>query len=212
MTGISKNSDRRSKRLTRANLSYANVMATVAFFVAVAGGSAYAVSQIDGSQIRNHSISARKLVNGIVVPHAKLADNVSHLLVSSSKRSRRRRGADVADAGSPGSLVTLSVGQSVTVFQNTPFTITASCTDEGNNVYRAAIDASASVDGWYAPGAGPQAAGATVTVVQMTSSGPQNGVSPGLWFMAPGGASLTLYAGMSVHEIGNCSFELYGIG
>jgi hypothetical protein len=44
----------------RARLSYANVVATLALFVAL-GGSSYAVSQISGSQIRNGSISGKKL-------------------------------------------------------------------------------------------------------------------------------------------------------
>jgi hypothetical protein len=192
-------------------------MATLAFFMAVAGGSAYAVSQIDGKQIRAHSIPVSKLVRGAVVPHAALADNVSHLLVSKSRR--RRHGAQVAD-GSPGahvadagssSLVTLSVGQSAAVIQQDPFTITATCTDEGNGVFRAALQASASVDGWYANG-GAQAAGATVPLVQTTGSGPSSGAPPGMWFRAPAGQSLVVQAVFSVHQIGDCSFELYGIG
>ena len=44
----------------RARLSYANVVATLALFVAL-GGSSYAVSQISGSQIRNASIAGKKL-------------------------------------------------------------------------------------------------------------------------------------------------------
>jgi hypothetical protein len=46
-------------RLSR-RLSYANVVATLALFVAL-GGSSYAVSQISGSQIRNASIAGKKL-------------------------------------------------------------------------------------------------------------------------------------------------------
>jgi hypothetical protein len=44
----------------RAHLSYANVMATLALFVAL-GGSAYAAVRISGSQIRDRSIPARKV-------------------------------------------------------------------------------------------------------------------------------------------------------
>jgi hypothetical protein len=44
----------------RARLSYANVVATLALFVAL-GGSSYAVSQISGSQIRDASIAGKKL-------------------------------------------------------------------------------------------------------------------------------------------------------
>ena len=44
----------------RARLNYANVVATLALFIAL-GGSSYAVSQISGSQIRNASIAGKKL-------------------------------------------------------------------------------------------------------------------------------------------------------
>ena len=44
----------------RAQLNYANVVATLALFVAL-GGSSYAVSKISGSQIRDASIAGKKL-------------------------------------------------------------------------------------------------------------------------------------------------------
>jgi hypothetical protein len=48
--------------LTRIHrrLNYANVVATLALFIAL-GGSSYAVSKISGSQIRNNSIVGKKL-------------------------------------------------------------------------------------------------------------------------------------------------------
>jgi hypothetical protein len=45
----------------RARLNYANVVATLALFVALGTGSSYAVSEISGSQIRNNSIAGKKL-------------------------------------------------------------------------------------------------------------------------------------------------------
>jgi hypothetical protein len=45
----------------RARLNYANVVATLALFVALGTGSSYAVSKISGSQIRNNSIAGEKL-------------------------------------------------------------------------------------------------------------------------------------------------------
>ena len=44
----------------RCRLTYANVMATVAVFIAL-GGSSYAAYTINGSKIKNRSITARKL-------------------------------------------------------------------------------------------------------------------------------------------------------
>src|SRR5512133_2554683 len=44
----------------RSRLTYANVMSTLAVFIAL-GGSSYAAFTIDGSSIKNRSIPARKL-------------------------------------------------------------------------------------------------------------------------------------------------------
>jgi hypothetical protein len=41
-------------------LTYANVVATLALFIAVGTGGAYAVSKIDGSDIRNRSLSSKQ--------------------------------------------------------------------------------------------------------------------------------------------------------
>jgi hypothetical protein len=45
----------------RARLNYANVVATLALFIALGTGSSYAISKISGSQIRNSSIAGKKL-------------------------------------------------------------------------------------------------------------------------------------------------------
>ena len=42
-------------------LTYANVVATLALFIAVGTGGAYAVSKIDGSAIRTHSLTGKQL-------------------------------------------------------------------------------------------------------------------------------------------------------
>lgn len=44
----------------RQRLTYANVMATLAVFIAL-GGSSYAVTKISGSQLKNRSVSGKKL-------------------------------------------------------------------------------------------------------------------------------------------------------
>jgi hypothetical protein len=46
-------------RVPRPRLTYANAVATLALFVAL-GGSAYAVSKIDGSDIRNRSLTGKE--------------------------------------------------------------------------------------------------------------------------------------------------------
>ncbi len=45
--------------------SYANVMSTLAVFLAL-GGAAYAVAKIDGADLKNHSVKGRKLVNNTI--------------------------------------------------------------------------------------------------------------------------------------------------
>ncbi|HEX5984034.1 MAG TPA: hypothetical protein VFY69_07505 [Solirubrobacterales bacterium] len=58
-------------------LTYANVVATLALFIAVGTGGAYAVSKvIDGSDIRNHSLTGREFkansVGGRVIKESSL--------------------------------------------------------------------------------------------------------------------------------------------
>src|SRR5579884_2421430 len=59
--------DRGRKLLVRFLKHPATVIATVALFVAVGGGSvAYASGLINGSQIKNHTIAAKKLTKSAI--------------------------------------------------------------------------------------------------------------------------------------------------
>ncbi len=74
----------------RGRLTYANVIATVALFVAI-GGTSYAVSHLSGKQIRKHSIPGNRVKNNALgraqikesklgpVPNAALAANAARL-------------------------------------------------------------------------------------------------------------------------------------
>jgi len=57
-------------------LTYANVVATLALFLAVGGTGAYAISKIDGSDIRKHSLTGRQFkansIGGRVVKESSL--------------------------------------------------------------------------------------------------------------------------------------------
>src|SRR5260221_9379504 len=57
-------------------LTYANVVATLALFIAIGTGGAYAVSKIDGSNIRNRSLTGREVksnsIGGRVVNESSL--------------------------------------------------------------------------------------------------------------------------------------------
>jgi hypothetical protein len=62
-------------RLLRRRLTYANVMSTLAVFIAL-GGSAYAVGKISGSQLQNRSVSGKKLkrntIGGATIKESRL--------------------------------------------------------------------------------------------------------------------------------------------
>lgn len=63
-------------RALRSRLTYANVVATLALILAVGGGGAYAVSKIDGSDIRKRSLTGKQFksnsVGGRVVKESSL--------------------------------------------------------------------------------------------------------------------------------------------
>lgn len=80
----------------RARLTYANVMSTLAVFIAL-GGSSYAAFTIDGSTIENRSIAGKKLKRNTLtgaqiresrlgrVPRAKNADKVGGVTAAALK-------------------------------------------------------------------------------------------------------------------------------
>ena len=74
----------------RRRLTYSNVMATIAVFIAL-GGSSYAVTRISGSQLKNNSVAGKKLERNTLggarinearlgrVPRARLAERLGGL-------------------------------------------------------------------------------------------------------------------------------------
>ena len=55
-------------RRIRERLSYANVAATIALFLALSGGVVYAASKIDTNDIANHAVTKKKLAQEAVGP------------------------------------------------------------------------------------------------------------------------------------------------
>ena len=103
----------------RKRLTYANVMSTLAVFIAL-GGSSYAALTINGATIKNRSIAGKKLRPNTLtgaqikesrlarVPRAKAADTVGGVTAADLKIKcplghvpdrRRMRGEDTARAG-----------------------------------------------------------------------------------------------------------------
>jgi hypothetical protein len=80
----------------RKRLTYANVMSTLAVFIAL-GGSSYAAFTISGSEIKNRSIAGKKLRKNTLtgvhiresrlrrVPHAKTADTLDGVTAAELK-------------------------------------------------------------------------------------------------------------------------------
>src|SRR4051812_46509807 len=83
----------RVRNQLRQRLTYANVMSTLAVFIAL-GGSSYAAVTISGSSIKNRSIAAKKLKRNAItgrevresrlsaVPRARAADRVGGFTAS----------------------------------------------------------------------------------------------------------------------------------
>jgi hypothetical protein len=92
----------------RRRLTYANVMSTLAVFVAL-GGSSYAAVTINGSSIKNRSVSGRKLLHNTVngyeirestlarVPRARNADKLGGLSAADLKIKCPRDTFPIAD-------------------------------------------------------------------------------------------------------------------
>ncbi len=70
----------------RRHLSYANVMASVAVFLAL-GGVGYAATSINGNKIVKHSIGAGKLKNGTLTANQVKADALTGSVIDESTLS-----------------------------------------------------------------------------------------------------------------------------
>jgi hypothetical protein len=153
----------------RPHLTYANVIATLALFVAL-GGGAYAVTQINGTQIKKHSLPGNRLEDRAVVPRARIADRTAKLLITRQPASSRT-GTSRADdsAGTTPSLVGLSVGEQTVLFEQPPFVFSAACDDDGGHP-RATSLVTSSENGWTTSRTAGAAHAAGDTVVLATSS------------------------------------------
>jgi hypothetical protein len=213
-------------------------MATVAVFIAL-GGSSYAAFRINGSQIRDRTITGKKLklhavgarevnVTGLNVPHAVEADQASSatfaktlatLHIHSSGLTPHLRGA--ATSPSSATLVKLSTGQSQALFTAGPFTFTGSCTDLGGGDYRVSVDVTSSEDGWiggsgYPANVTPRPAGSSVSLVSVDSTGAEMpSQMGGQVFASPSGSSVALgNETVGVHILGSdCIIaSVYAVG
>ena len=83
------------KRALRRHLSYANVMATVAVFIAL-GGSSYAALKITGADVRNGSLTKRDLRKNTLD-----GSRIKESRVGQGPEGKERRPAQRRDGGTP---------------------------------------------------------------------------------------------------------------
>ena len=102
------------------HLSYANVMATLALFLAL-GGTSYTATQINGSQIKNRSIAGQKLALHSVTPK-EFAISPCRLVMRSTE-TPPAAGPRWPEGST--SIIPLSVGQSATLLTSGPFSYIA---------------------------------------------------------------------------------------
>jgi hypothetical protein len=219
----------------RRHVTYANVIATVALFVAL-GGSAIAVGTLDGANIKRRSIPGNRLDKHVVgqqeidrrvtVHAADVAD-----LADRSRRAQLAGRALLADraqvadrtsqllvpgtqggAAASGNLFRLSVGQTATLLNAPPFRVFATCTDYGENMYELEVSASSSEDGWRAGTAGPFAANERVPLGSFSSDHKDAlSLNPDA-LLTPSGAALNLSEQtLAVHVFGDCAAALYAV-
>jgi hypothetical protein len=185
-------------------------MATFAAVVAVAGGTAYAVDKINGSQIKNHSIASSKLKKDVVVPRARVADQTEQLLVSGGTAlPGAKRAIDVADGGG---LIRMSVGDSVVVFEEAPLTFTATCTgDPGGTV--TITEYATSTQSWTDPLLQTHDAGEQVSLLAKSGDKPEfNLFVPAFAVAADGTTVATSETELGVHAFGSdCAIFQYAV-
>jgi hypothetical protein len=191
-------------------------LGALALFVAL-GGSAYAVSQINGHDIENRSIPGNKIERNALtgkevregtlynVHSAAVSKRTKQLKVSVPQRHLSRlSAAQLASASTSGTdtIIKLSEGESATLIQSGPFTYTAKCVF-ANAAHNVDIDVTSSepgtwIDGTYSPGGpvefGPgTAVGDTVTAYSEANDPDGSGfreAHQGLDVVAPSGAAL----------------------
>jgi hypothetical protein len=219
--GISQGDSRRPSR----RLSYANVMATLAVFIAL-GGTGYAMSQINGSEIKNRSIAGEKLkphtltagqvksgslLGEDLAPHSVTSNELRDLVVSRKARGARATTAQASTGAA--TILTLSVGQSVTVVQSGPFTYSASCTAGPSGQPLVTIYAVSTEAGSLLAGGPTQlSAGQPVVASGPPSSDEWDFLINGARMLAPSGASLIVQLSYGTNLFGGqCWASGFGI-
>jgi len=111
----------------RARLSYANVIATVALFVAL-GGGAYAAARIDSGDVENNSLKSADLKNQKAVKGKDVKDDqLTGDDIDESSLGTVPNASKVDTLVSVANVNTVDEGSSATLATYGPFTLTGAC-------------------------------------------------------------------------------------
>ncbi len=200
-------------------LTYANVMATIAVFIAL-GGTSYAALTISGNQIKNRSIPAVKIKRGALtskeVRSARVSTRTRQLYVSKPRRKARASSTSGPDLTS--SIVKLSVGETKTVLAAGPFQVLAKC------VYNSSINSPSTAmlatsdepgtltDAWFDEN-GRINPGETSVLARATESGTINISPERATFIAPDGQTLQVRYIYGQNALGaDCFASAFAVG
>ena len=163
----------------RKHLTYANAMATLAFLIAVAGGTAYAANTIGSSDVIDESLLSRDVKNGQV----KTADIGNGEVRSADVADGNLTGADVAANSLKGSDIdesTLDIGHSARAYARVTYVCSgadATCSFDRSKGISSVEKVGAGQYCVQAPGIDPHQTPAVVSVDWNTTVAPQGNAS-----------------------------------
>lgn len=207
-----------------SSLSYANVMATIALFLALGGGAYAAITlpknSVGTKQLKKNAVVSSKVKNQSLLKR----DFKAGQLPRGSRGPQGPQGlqglqgpkGDQGPAGTVPGLVTtngtvkLSVGESRTIWAYGPFTVTGTCTDLTGGNFQMRLSA-ASTEANSALYGTEGTSNPDVDTIAGTAYNEDNNTN--IDFAAPSGAALDVVEHIGVHSLGaDCWVAGFGIG
>jgi hypothetical protein len=214
----------------RSSLSYANVMATIALFLAL-GGGAYAALQLPKNsvgtrQLKKNAVVSSKVKNRSLLGRDFKAGQLPRGLPgpkgdqgSAGPRGERGPEGPRGEQGPAGTVpglvstngtIKLSVGDSRTIWAYGPFTVTGTCTDNGGGNFSMALSLASTEANSALHGTEGTSNPDVVTIAGAVFAEFNN---QNLDLAAPSGAALDLAVHFGVHGLGaDCWVSGFGIG
>ncbi len=120
----------------RKRLTYANVMSSIAVFLVLGGGAAYAAKKIGANEIKANAIKTGKIKKEAVTTAKIKKDAVTGAKVKESSLSEVPKAANATnfDKFVPFGITTANNGESKTLVTYGPFSLIGQCQTDGVNV------------------------------------------------------------------------------